>query len=106
MKNLFKVWFLAIVLALGMGEAFGQFSWTKDARNPILSGGAIGTWNRNVLAPCVLFNTDSSRYEMWFSASSGTTPDWRPHFVGFASSTNGINWTILPAALQLNLQVV
>ena len=46
MKGLLQLWLLAIVFALGMGEAFGQSVWTKDARNPVLSGGASGTWNR------------------------------------------------------------
>jgi beta-1,2-mannobiose phosphorylase / 1,2-beta-oligomannan phosphorylase len=93
MKNLLKVLVLAIVLALGIGEAFGQFVWTQDARNPILSGGAPGAWNRNVMRPCVLFNTDSSRYEMWFTASDGT---WE---TGFATSKDGINWTMYPTAV-------
>lgn len=97
MKTLLKVFVLAIVLALGMGEAFGQIVWTKDARNPVLSGGAIGAWNRNVAWPCVLFNTDSARYEMWFCASSGSP--WRPFSVGFASSKDAINWTMYPSAV-------
>jgi len=60
MKTLLKVCLLAIVLALGIGEALGQYMWTQDARNPILSGGAAATWNSNLFSPCVLFNTDSS----------------------------------------------
>jgi subtilisin family serine protease/predicted GH43/DUF377 family glycosyl hydrolase len=70
--------------------------WTKDPNNPILSGGASGTWNRHVFMPCVLYNTDSSRYEMWFGASFG--PDvqdvWRPYRIGFATSPDGISWTM------------
>jgi hypothetical protein len=99
MKNLVKLSLLAIVISLGTGEAFGQFPWLKDARNPILSGGAVGTWNHEVICPYVLFNNDSSRYEMWFSASSGTTPDWRPHFIGFATSHDGINWNMYSSAV-------
>jgi predicted GH43/DUF377 family glycosyl hydrolase len=93
MKILSKVLLLAIVLALGIGEAFGQFVWTHDARNPILSGGAPGTWNENVMTPCVLYNPDSSRYEMWFTASDGT---WE---IGFATSKDRINWTMFPTAV-------
>ena len=73
--------------------------WTKDARNPVLSGGAAGAWNREVLYPCVLFNTDASRYEMWFSASAGTSSDWAPMSVGFAWSNDGIDWTKHPSAV-------
>ena len=100
MKNLLKVCLLAIVLALGVGEAFGQFTWTKDARNPVLSGGASGAWNCHIAEPCVLFNTDSSRYEMWFvgfTGAPGPNSDYRPYYIGFASSKDGINWTMYPS---------
>jgi len=99
MRNLNTLWTLTMVLALGAGQAAGQFLWTKDARSPILSGGASGTWNREVFSPYVLFNTDSSRYEMWFGVSSGTTPSWRPYSVGFAYSQDGIDWTMYPSAV-------
>jgi predicted GH43/DUF377 family glycosyl hydrolase len=77
----------------------GPSIWTKDAHNPVLSGGAAGAWNRELLAPCVLFNTDLSRYEMWFCASAGTSSDWAPMSVGFASSIDGVNWTPSPTAV-------
>ncbi len=98
-KNLGTLWTLVILLALGAGESAGQYAWRKDARNPVLSGGAVGAWNREVIGPCVLYNSDSLRYEMWFSGSSGTTSDWRPHFVGFATSTDRINWKMHPSAV-------
>jgi predicted GH43/DUF377 family glycosyl hydrolase len=98
MKNLLKVCLLAIVLVLGIDEAFGQFVWTKDVRNPVFSG-ASGTWSANVFSPCVLFNPDSSRYEMWFSATPGpqSDPTWRPYSVGFAVSNDGIHWAMYPS---------
>ncbi len=93
MKNLIKVWLLSIILTVGIGEAFGQFTWTKDARNPVFLG-VNGTWSANVFSPCVLFNPDSARYEMWFSATPGpqSDPTWRPYSVGFAVSNDGIHW--------------
>jgi predicted GH43/DUF377 family glycosyl hydrolase len=101
MKNLTRLWWLAIVLAVGAGQAAGQNipPWTKDARNPVFSG-VNGTWSKQVFSPCVLFNADASRYEMWFGASSGTTSDWRPYHVGFATSKDGISWTNPSAVLS------
>ena len=95
MKTLLKVCLLAFVLVLGIGEAIGQFTWTKDARNPVFSG-VSGAWSNNVFDVCVLFNTDSSRYEMWFDACPGPSsdPSWRPYSIGFAVSKDGINWTM------------
>ncbi len=86
---------IAIVIALGAENAFGQFTWTKDANNPIFSG-VNGTWSANVFSPCVLFNADSARYEMWFSATPGpqSDPTWRPYSVGFAVSNDGITWSM------------
>jgi predicted GH43/DUF377 family glycosyl hydrolase len=99
MKNLLTILLLIIVLAMVTGQATGQVVWTKDARNPVLSGGAAGTWNRHIFMPCVLYNSDSSRYEMWFGATYGTTSDYRPYRFGFASSKDGVHWTAYPSAV-------
>jgi predicted GH43/DUF377 family glycosyl hydrolase len=98
MKNLLKALLLTIVLALGIDAANGQRVWTKDARNPVFSGASL-TWSANVFCPCVLFNSDSARYEMWFSATPGlrSDPTWRPYSVGFAVSNDGINWSMYPS---------
>ena len=100
MKNLLKISLPVIVLALGMGEAFGQLAWMKDPRNPVLSGGASGVWNYFMAGPCVLFNTDSSRYEMWFigfTGAPGVNGDYHPYKIGFAYSGDGITWTVNPS---------
>jgi predicted GH43/DUF377 family glycosyl hydrolase len=69
--------------------SFAQLPWTKDTlNNPVLSGGEIGTWNRHVFQPSVLYNSDSVRYEMWFGAYNGSLP----YRIGFAVSDDGINW--------------
>jgi predicted GH43/DUF377 family glycosyl hydrolase len=100
MKNLLTLCFLMAVLMLGAGQADGQFVWTKDVRNPILSGGASGAWNRQLMAPSVLYNTDSARYEMWFNASAAvSSTTWYPYRIGFAFSKDGANWTVNPSAV-------
>lgn len=97
MKQLLLVSLLALALAVVHGQAVGQYIWTKDAGNPVLSGGVAGTWNRHLFVPAVLYNADSSRYEMWFGASSGPNPYWAPYRVGFAVSKDGIDWTMHPS---------
>ena len=101
MKNTILVLFaLEIGLAIGTQEAGAQFVWTKDARNPILSG-VVGTWNKHVFNPSVLYNADSARYEMWFNSSPGEQglPYIHPWSVGFATSKDGIKWTIYPSVV-------
>jgi predicted GH43/DUF377 family glycosyl hydrolase len=73
--------------------AQAQYAWTKDSRNPVLLGGAAGSWNSDLFCPFVLFNTDSSRYEMWFTATSGDPP-WT---IGFATSRDGASWNVYPS---------
>lgn len=91
---------LAAVLVIANCDAFGQFDWTKDARNPVLSG-VSGAWNKHVLNPCVLFNPDSARYEMWFNTTPGSQgySNMHPWQVGFAVSDNLVDWTMLSTAV-------
>ncbi len=74
------------------------YIWTKDARNPVFTG-VRGTWSANAFTPCVLFNPDSARYEMWFNACPGPTSDdtWRPYSIGRAVSSDGITWSMYPS---------
>ena len=95
MRSHFAIYFLMILfIAATFTTSFAQLPWTKDANNPVLSGGASGTWNRHAMMPCVLFNADSARFEMWYAGSYGS-PNWRPYQIGFAVSDDGINWNRL-----------
>jgi predicted GH43/DUF377 family glycosyl hydrolase len=97
MKKTLCYFLLLALLAINDNQAFGQYVWTKDARNPILSGSGNETWNKHLFQPSVLFNADSAQFEMWFGAAAGPeTPTWRPYHIGFAVSDDGINWTIYP----------
>jgi len=72
--------------------------FTKDPNNPVMSGRGSGTWNMHVGMPCVLFNPDSVRYEMWYVGMLGS-PNWRPYSIGYAFSDDGITWTKLDSAV-------
>ncbi len=65
MKNLFKVWLLAFVLALGIGEAFGQYVWTKYAGNPVMLSGQGNSWDSRDIFPCCVLFRDSV-YHLWY----------------------------------------
>ena len=56
----FTVFFILIVTC---SISFAQFPWTKDANNPVMSGGTAGSWDRHVFMPCVLYNPDSARFD-------------------------------------------
>ncbi len=96
MRSLFKASVLAIFfLGSIFSTSYAQLPWTKDANNPIITGGGSGTWNRLAMTPNVLYNSDSLRYEMWYSASAGY-PAAKPYRIGFATSPDGISWTLHP----------
>ena len=93
--NLFKLFLLITVLSFSSANMFGQLNWTRYPGNPLGSlNGAPGSWNWNVCEASILYNADSSRYEMWFSGTSGN-PVF-PYKIGFAMSVDGISWVMHP----------
>ena len=93
--NFFKLFLLITVLLLSNADLLAQVNWTKYPGNPLsLLNGAPGSWNRNVCEASVLYNADSSRYEMWFSGTVGN-PVF-PYRIGFAKSVDGISWNLHP----------
>ena len=78
---------LVAVVVLGNYDAFGQYVWTKDGLNPVFTGGGTGAWDNEVMVPWVIFNSDSSRYEMWYTGLP--RPGGK---IGFAISSDGTTW--------------
>jgi len=85
---------LAIISGFGSDGAFAQSVWTKNASNPVAINGPLGAWNRHVYSPCVLYNDDTGMFEMWFTAVVGSP--WYPNSIGYATSADGISWTMHP----------
>jgi predicted GH43/DUF377 family glycosyl hydrolase len=91
MKNLFfKLFLLITFLFLSSGDLLAQVDWTKYPSNPVLTG-QPGTWYAYTTMNSVLYNADSSRYEMWFTAGAQIP---FPYTIGFAKSVDGISWDV------------
>ena len=89
---------LAFVLCL-LSLSWSQITWVKDTlHNPVLVGGQPGTWDYHVFMPYVLYDAQTSTYEMWYDASYGY-PHWRPYWIGYATSSDGITWNKLDTAV-------
>ena len=88
-KFFFKLFILITFLFLSSGDLLAQYTWTKYLSNPLNVHGTPGSWNQSVTVPCVIFNSDSNRYEMWFTAFTGATPN---PGIGFTYSSDGITW--------------
>jgi predicted GH43/DUF377 family glycosyl hydrolase len=63
---------LTTVLLLSLTPVLGPFSpalaspdWTKDANNPVYTRGVLSG------APCVIYDTDTGTYKMWYTNQTG-----------------------------------
>jgi len=75
----------------------GGYGWERKSADAVLTEGASGDWDAGgVGMPCVI--KDGDTYKMWFSASDTTPSDYYDFLnsntaIGYATSTDGINWT-------------
>ena len=87
----FKMWYTGVNSAtpsICYATSATGTSWTKYASNPVITKPTSG-WGSSVIGdPCVI-RVDTSYY-MYLSGASTANEE----LVGFASSTNGIAWTL------------
>ena len=89
----YKMWYTGYsfsndVAQIGYATSTDGINWTKYSSNPVLTMGSSGDWDMNgVGAPTVI--KDGSTYKMWFGGSD-KGKWWQ---IGYATSTDGINWT-------------
>ena len=93
-NNMFYLYYAGIGMSQGryaIGQAISTdgSTWTKNSQNPIMEA---GNWNDfdglGVLPGTVLF--DGNLFEMWYSGCDDTYFRYR---IGYAFSSDGINWT-------------
>lgn len=81
---------------IGFATSADGITWAKHPGNPVLNGGALFSWEGyGVGVPTVIKR--NGQFEMWYNGVSyfdvldnGLVDTIR---IGFATSTNGINWT-------------
>jgi hypothetical protein len=78
-------------------------SWSKYTGNPVLIPGSSSSWyNTFISGPSVIL--ESGIYKMWFTAPDlviNSQPTDGKGNIGYATSTNGINWTVHPSAVLI-----
>ncbi|MCA6364577.1 MAG: T9SS type A sorting domain-containing protein [Bacteroidetes bacterium] len=73
-------------------------NWTKYAGNPVLTAGTASDWN-NLLISNVSVLRDGDTLKLWFASPDGypnNQPTDGKGNIGYATSTDGINWTKYP----------
>lgn len=72
---------------IGYATSVNGINWVKDVNSPVMSMGPVGTWDAVIVSGCCV-RKDGNQYQMWYSGRD--TANWR---IGYATSTDGINWT-------------
>ncbi len=90
----YKMWFdgfnLSWELAIGLATSSDGTSWTKYLDNPVLTGEA-GTWDGESEEHTPFVLKEDGIYKMWYEGGDGDVRQ-----MGYATSTNGIDWSKYP----------
>jgi hypothetical protein len=77
----------------GIGHVFSTddgLTWTKNPENPVLKTGPEGSWDElRVYVPSVVYDETNSIFHLWYVGADASGHEES----GYASSTDGINWT-------------
>ena len=88
---------------IGLATSSDGTSWTKYSGNPVISNAGSPAWASFREVPATLMY-ENSTYKLWFSGDN-TNLYYDAGAVsgfGYATSTDGINWTIDPTAIRLD----
>ena len=98
--NLYKMWYAGYDgwwWRIGYATSTDGINWTKYSNNPVLSEGAVGSWEEgHVGTPSVI--KDGSTYHMLYGSKDSSDISR----IGYATSSDGIQWTKSSNNPQLN----
>jgi predicted GH43/DUF377 family glycosyl hydrolase len=91
----YKMWYAGsngVLLGIGYAASADGLVWNKYEKNPVLTGGPLGSWDEQVGDQTVIKN--GALYEMWYTGHSASGSG--PTGIGYANSTDGMLWTKYP----------
>ncbi len=87
----------------GYGYSPDGINWTKYSGNPVLVSGNSSSWyNTFISSPSVIL--ENGIYKMWFTAPDlviNSQPTDGKGNIGYATSTDGINWAVYSSAVLI-----
>ncbi len=97
-NSLYQLWYTgwdSTNLRIGYATSPDGINWTKYAGNPVLDLGEAGSWDTaGVTQPTVVYHDGT--YHLWYSGGEEMIPGipfLLIPFPGYATSSDGINWT-------------
>jgi beta-1,2-mannobiose phosphorylase / 1,2-beta-oligomannan phosphorylase len=91
--SVYQMWYSGFgngKLRVGRATSLDGVTWTKDARNPVLSEGPPSSWENVGIRDVYVVHTTAG-YKMWYTGDQGTSYPWL-YGIGYASSPDGIAW--------------
>jgi hypothetical protein len=83
--------------SIGYATSTDGIHWNKYVNNPVLVPGSANGWDDKwLLDNCVIAEGDN--YKMWYSGYNGSN-----YRIGYATSTDGINWVEYPGNPVLDI---
>ena len=79
---------------IGLATSPDLLSWTRYSNSPILAKGASGTWEDRYIADAKVIRVSATDWRMIYRGVKASTNVAQ---VGYATSSDGVNWTKYPA---------
>jgi predicted GH43/DUF377 family glycosyl hydrolase len=78
---------------IGYAISFDGIDWQRNSSNPVLHVGVSGSWDVALaIHPYII--VDDTTYHMWYGGTDN--PSFTAFRIGYATSSDGINWTKYP----------
>lgn len=93
-QNKYWMWYVGtpadLTCQIGLATSLDGVTWTRHPQNPILRLGPTGSWDSTILiCQHILFDQSRGQFEMWYVGGNPAGV----FGVGYATSTDGANWT-------------
>jgi len=92
-NNVYHMWYIgwnkSYSYNVGYATSSDGLTWTKHTNNPVLKTGQSGHWDEGAIWGVSVIYKDS-QFLMWYT---GANKDISLRSIGFATSTDGVNWT-------------
>jgi len=92
--SIYKMWYGGFgvgsnnMYKIGLATSPNGINWEKDTSNPVMGPGLLGSWDGDCVLPStVIF--DGTTYHSWYSGCTECFIKWQ---IGYATSSNGIDW--------------